>query len=46
MSAKFMGVDMERVELDLQELLRLQYEGQVGPTTSPPCTSAPLHRGD
>ena len=44
MSAKFMGVDMERVELDLQELLRLQYEGQVGPTTSPPCTSAPLHQ--
>jgi len=28
-SAKFMGVDMERVELDLQELLRLQYEGQA-----------------
>ena len=38
-SAKFMGVDMERVELDLQELLRLQYEGQVGLHL----TSAPLH---
>ena len=24
-----MGVDMERMEVDLQHLLRLQYEGQV-----------------
>ena len=30
-SARFMGVDMERMVLDLQELLRLQYEGQVMP---------------
>ena len=29
MSAKFMGVDMERMEVDLQNLLKLQYEGQV-----------------
>ena len=28
-SAKFMGVDMERMEVDLQHLLKLQYEGQV-----------------
>ena len=24
-----MGVDMERMEVDLQHLLKLQYEGQV-----------------
>jgi len=28
-SAKFMGVDMERMEVDLQHLLKLQYEGQA-----------------
>merc|ERR1712240_450347 len=28
-SARFMGVDMERVVLDIQELLRLQYEEQA-----------------
>merc|ERR1712042_427963 len=28
-SARFMGVDMERLVIDIQELLRLQYEGQA-----------------
>jgi len=28
-SARFMGVDMERVVIDIQELLKLQYEGQA-----------------
>merc|ERR1711874_855415 len=26
-SARFMGVDVEKVDIDIQELLRLQYEG-------------------
>jgi len=28
-SARFMGVDMERLVIDIQELLKLQYEGQA-----------------
>ena len=28
-SAKFMGVEMEKLIIDIQELLRLQYEGQA-----------------
>merc|ERR1712117_808523 len=28
-SAKFMGVEMEKIVVDIQELLRLQYEGQA-----------------
>ena len=28
-SVRFMGVEMEKLALDLQELLRLQYEGQA-----------------
>jgi len=28
-SARFMGVDMEKVVIDIQELLKLQYEGQA-----------------
>ena len=28
-SAKFMGVEMEKLVIDIQELLRLQYEGQA-----------------
>ena len=28
-SAKFMGVEMEKIAIDIQELLRLQYEGQA-----------------
>ena len=28
-SVRFMGVEMEKLALDIQELLRLQYEGQA-----------------
>ena len=28
-SVRFMGVEMEKLSLDIQELLRLQYEGQA-----------------